>query len=396
MRSLGGAGTFIKVSSSIVLGDCAGAVPLSDAPHHNIGGGVSCALNHATDAPTATPTLGPLTDNGGATPTRALSAGVGVDGVDDVPAASCSPVLDQRGGRRPIGGVCDVGAYEVGSLADLVLTGTVAPASGVVGSDITYTYDVSAGGPDVATGVVLTDPLPASVSFVSASASTGTCSGPAGGSGGTVTCALDPMASGASRIVTVVVRPGAVDPALVSTATVAADQGDLTPGNNTLALTTSVVGSPAPPACGTPGAEACPIVVCADPAAAGCSTPLTLTSFRARPARFRTTGVPASKRGTKLEFKLSRAAKVTFTVRGPVTKKRTCTGSGRSRKCRTVTKSPVVGTFAVNGKAGGNTPRFDGRVRRRALKRGSYRIAAQAVSGAERARVVTIAVTVVR
>jgi uncharacterized repeat protein (TIGR01451 family) len=393
VRNLGGAGSFIKIASSIVLGDCNAVAPTSDVPHHNIGGGVSCGLNHVTDAPNGNPTLGALTDNGGATPTRALAPGAGVDGVNDVPAASCVPVLDQRGGRRPIDGACDVGAYEVGSLADLVLTGSVAPANAVVGGDITYTYDLSAGGPDLATGIVFSDPLPASVSFVSASASNGTCGGPASGSGGTVTCGLDPMGSGSSRIVTVVVRSGAADGALVNAATVAAEQNDLTPGNNTVALTTSVAAAP----CGSPGAEVCPVVVCPDPAASGCSPPaLSLTAFRARPSKFRTTGGNASTRGTKLEFTLSRAAKVNFTVRGPITKRRVCKGSGRSRKCSTVTRSPVAGTFAVNGKAGSNASRFAGRLRRRALKPGSYRISAQAVSGTERSRVLTIAVGVVK
>jgi hypothetical protein len=131
--------------------------------------------------------------------------------------------------------------------------------------------------------------------------------------------------------------------------------------------------------------------------AAGCTLPaLSLTAFRARPSRFRTTGGKASTRGTKLEFTLSRAAKVNFTVRGPITKRRVCKGSGRSRKCSTVTRSPVAGTVAVNGSAGRNTPRFDGRLKRRALKHGSYQIAAQAVSGAERSRTLTIALTVVR
>jgi uncharacterized repeat protein (TIGR01451 family) len=397
VRDIGNPGTFVKVAASLVLGDCNGNALTSNAPNHNIGGGATCGLNGSSDAPNATPTLGPLTDNGGATPTRALAPGAGVDGVNDIPGASCGQVLDQRGGRRPIDGACDVGAYEFDSLADLVLTGTVAPTSALVGGDVTYTFNVGASGPDLATGVVFSDPLPASVSFVSASVSAGggTCNGPGVGSGGTVTCGLDPIASGASRTVTVVARPSAVHPALVNVASVASEQNDLTPENASVALTTSVAAVPVPP-CGSPGAEACP-VVCPDPLAAGCTLPgLSLTAFRARPSRFRTTGGKASTRGTKLEFTLSRAAKVNFTVRGPITKRRVCKGSGRSRKCSTVTRSPVAGTFAVNGKAGRNAARFAGVLRRHALKRGSYGISAQAVSGAERSRGLTIVVTVVK
>jgi hypothetical protein len=60
------------------------------------------------------PGLGPLQDNGGPTPTRALLPGS--PALDRISDGSCLPT-DQRGESRPQGGNCDVGAYEARSCA---------------------------------------------------------------------------------------------------------------------------------------------------------------------------------------------------------------------------------------------------------------------------------------
>ena len=52
--------------------------------------------------------LGPLADNGGPTQTHALLAG---SRAIDAAVSPC-PAVDQRGTGRPVGGGCDVGAYE--------------------------------------------------------------------------------------------------------------------------------------------------------------------------------------------------------------------------------------------------------------------------------------------
>ena len=62
------------------------------------------------------PLLASLADNGGATQTRALLAGS--PAIDQIPPAVCrdpfgaAPVPDQRGIVRPVGSLCDIGAYE--------------------------------------------------------------------------------------------------------------------------------------------------------------------------------------------------------------------------------------------------------------------------------------------
>src|SRR5205823_1739761 len=70
--------------------------------------------------------------------------------------------------------------------ADLALFLTDAPDPLKEGTDVTYTLTVGNAGPDTATGVLLTDALDPSTTFVSASPNQGTCLE----SPGTVTCDL--------------------------------------------------------------------------------------------------------------------------------------------------------------------------------------------------------------
>src|SRR5262249_40602148 len=59
--------------------------------------------------------------------------------------------------------------------ADVEVTKAVAPTTGVlVGDTVTFTVQASNNGPNAATGVVVTDLLPAGLSFVSASPTQGT------------------------------------------------------------------------------------------------------------------------------------------------------------------------------------------------------------------------------
>jgi|GEM_PF-1223835 len=89
------------------------------------------------------------------------------------------------------------------------------------GDDVTYTVNVSNGGPDTAENVVLTDNLPGGVTFVSATPSQGACSQ----AGGVVTCNLGDIADGASAQVTIVVNTTAAG-TIVNSASVAADTDD--------------------------------------------------------------------------------------------------------------------------------------------------------------------------
>jgi uncharacterized repeat protein (TIGR01451 family) len=110
--------------------------------------------------------------------------------------------------------------------ADLSVVKTGATAAGDL-LRIDYTLAVSNGGPATATNVVVTDPLPAGVTFVSASSSQGSCSGTT-----TVVCSLGTLAPGAGATIHLAVR--AASPRLiVNTATVGGDEPDPDPTNDT-------------------------------------------------------------------------------------------------------------------------------------------------------------------
>ena len=108
-----------------------------------------------------------------------------------------------------------------------------------LGSNLTYTVTVTNLGPAGASGVTLTDPLPAGVTFVSATSSQGSC----GQTAGTVTCNLGDLAVAASARVTIV-GLAATTGSKVNTATVTAVGADPDPGNNTASATVTV---PVPP-----------------------------------------------------------------------------------------------------------------------------------------------------
>ena len=120
-------------------------------------------------------------------------------------------------------------------LADLALTKTVSDATPNVGDKVTFTVTASNAGPDDATGVQVTDVLPAGLTFVSANPSQGTYT-PASGLWDVGTIAL--AASQTLDVVATVVSPDAQ----TNTASVTdADQFDPNTGNNTASATVDAV-----------------------------------------------------------------------------------------------------------------------------------------------------------
>ena len=130
--------------------------------------------------------------------------------------------------------------------ADLAITKTDSPDPVTAGTNLTYTITVNNNGPDVAANASWTDTLPAGATFVSLPAVAGwSCTTPAVGSGGTVSCSNASFAVG-SAVFTLTV---AVDPSVASgtvlsnTASVTSDTGESTPGNESATATTTVAAS---------------------------------------------------------------------------------------------------------------------------------------------------------
>jgi virginiamycin B lyase len=114
---------------------------------------------------------------------------------------------------------------------DLALTAS-APLSVTLGSEVTYTLTASNDGTGSATGVTLTDTLPAGATFVSASDGVTPASG-------VVTFNIGSLAPGASATFTIVVAPTAGGN-ITDRASVSGSQSDPTPADNTATLSTDV------------------------------------------------------------------------------------------------------------------------------------------------------------
>ena len=119
--------------------------------------------------------------------------------------------------------------------ADIAVGKTVDVTRPVQGSVVTYTVTVRNLGPDGTTGVVVNDPLPAGVDFISATPSQGTYSATTGA------WAVGTMASLAEETLTIKVRPTATG-SITNTATVAPNPAvpDPEPANNQASATIDV------------------------------------------------------------------------------------------------------------------------------------------------------------
>jgi uncharacterized repeat protein (TIGR01451 family) len=114
----------------------------------------------------------------------------------------------------------------------IVKTGTPNPVN--VGSQLTYTLMVGNAGPSDDTNVTVSDTLPASMTFVSAMPSQGSCSGTTA-----ISCNLGAVKNEAQATVTIVVTPTAQG-MVTNTATVTGDNSDPNQTNNTSSTTTTV------------------------------------------------------------------------------------------------------------------------------------------------------------
>jgi uncharacterized repeat protein (TIGR01451 family) len=115
-----------------------------------------------------------------------------------------------------------------GTGPDVALTKQASAAQVTVGDTVTFTILAQNVGDEEATGVAVSDPLPGGLQLVSASASTGSCSG--------ATCTIGALDPGTSATVTVVAR--ATQAGLkTNTASATTSTVDPNPGNNSASAT---------------------------------------------------------------------------------------------------------------------------------------------------------------
>lgn len=128
--------------------------------------------------------------------------------------------------------------------ADVALSTAATPPTVYAGNDITYTQTVSNNGPAAAAGVAFTEATPTNTTFQSVSAPAGwTCTPPAVGATGTITC-NDPanLNSGTSANIVVVLNvPSSVAiGTITATSSVSATTSDPNSANNSTTVTTNV------------------------------------------------------------------------------------------------------------------------------------------------------------
>ncbi len=126
-------------------------------------------------------------------------------------------------------------------LIDLVVTKVDAPDPVRVGETLGYTITVTNKGPDPATNVQLTDPLPGSLVVLSATPSQGSCA-----TTPIVSCSLGTIPAGGVVTIVLSVRPTQTG-RLENTATAVGAEPDATPPDNSATAVTTVVGRPRPP-----------------------------------------------------------------------------------------------------------------------------------------------------
>jgi uncharacterized repeat protein (TIGR01451 family) len=121
------------------------------------------------------------------------------------------------------------------AVTDLAVSTSVPPGNALLGQDYVYTITVKNNGPNAATGVVLLDTLPTFAQYVSSSA------GVYNKNANTLSDQIGDLASGASQVVVLTVRPTSTSSSLVNVASVSGNELDENLSNNSFTTTTPVL-----------------------------------------------------------------------------------------------------------------------------------------------------------
>jgi uncharacterized repeat protein (TIGR01451 family) len=177
----------------------------------NVSGTLSCPVGELASGGQATVTFTAWVLNGAAATTVSNQATVSGDQPDPTPANNHAAV-----------------DATVPALVNLRVTKVPSTPHPPAGGEVTYTVTAANDGPSNASGVILTDPLPSGLSYVSATAGQGSC----GELGGTVSCALGSIPAGGAALITITARvaSAAQGKTITNIAAVSAAQHDDSPG----------------------------------------------------------------------------------------------------------------------------------------------------------------------
>jgi uncharacterized repeat protein (TIGR01451 family) len=134
----------------------------------------------------------------------------------------------------------------VATAADIRVTKSVSDPTPAVGTNVTFTVTATNLGPNDATGVQVTDPVPAGLTFVSASASQGTYTA------GTGLWDIGALANGASATLQLVVTVNGTTPVTNTATRTAGTPADFDPANDSASSTVTGSTTPGLPNTGVP------------------------------------------------------------------------------------------------------------------------------------------------
>jgi uncharacterized repeat protein (TIGR01451 family) len=208
-------------------------LPAGLTPTTSSGTGWACGLAGQTMTCTRSDALAPTATY----PAIAISVTV----LQTAPGALTNSATVGGGGEINTSNDTATDPTTVTSLADIALTKTASSGTVTVGSNLTFTITAHNAGPSNATGVLVTDPLPAGLTLVSATPTTGTYVS------GTGVWTIGPLASGASTTLTVVVAVTTSGAIMNTAQKTGENESDPNPGNDVSSATITGTGLPGPP-----------------------------------------------------------------------------------------------------------------------------------------------------
>jgi len=189
--------------------------------------------------------LGTLPD--GATVTITIQATLSATITDGTTLANTPSVTSSVSDPDPSNNSGSAGSASitVQNKSDLFVTAKANFTAVKFGGTLVYTVTVTNLGPFQASAVTLVDPVPALSTFLSVNSGGASCTAPAPGQVGTVTCNLGNVASGASATVTITVQISKLPnkSSITNTATVSSPNFDPNPANNSATVTTLLFGN---------------------------------------------------------------------------------------------------------------------------------------------------------